>query len=146
MLRYLGVDLVQRDRAVARHAELLEIGDHDAGVLVRDVSEDQVTRRVKNGTSEQDDVTDRVRALEQLQHMIGLALPRDDPQVDHAASVPRRPKTSDVPDTVITVVSRARRMSADREAAGSEHAAQPPPSCIRRGPGAQSLFWRRLPQ
>jgi hypothetical protein len=39
--------------------------------------------------------------------MIGLALPRDDPQVDHAATVPRRPRTSDAPDAQSQQVSLA---------------------------------------
>src|SRR5918992_396714 len=84
VLGELRVDLVERDRAVLRDAELAQPGDDDAGVLARDVGQDQVAVRPARRALEQDDVADRLRGLEHLQRGCGLAAARDDPKMDHA--------------------------------------------------------------
>jgi len=78
------VDELERDRALLVDPELLEVGDHDARVLARDVGEDDVAMRVAGHALEQGDVADRIRALEQLERALRVVRRRDDPQMDYA--------------------------------------------------------------
>jgi hypothetical protein len=72
----LRVDLVERDRPVLGDAERAEIGDNDGRVLARDVGEDEVAGGVARGGLEQDDVADRLGALEQRECALGPAAAR----------------------------------------------------------------------
>ena len=67
----LGVDLLDRDRAVAVDVELAQVGDEEAGVATGDVAEDQVALRLARDALEVDDVEDRLGVLEQLEDVRG---------------------------------------------------------------------------
>ena len=68
-------------------AERAQVGEHDARVLPRDVAQDDVAGRPPRRPRQQDDVADRVGALEDLDGPIGTALRRHDPQVQHRANL-----------------------------------------------------------
>ena len=72
---------------VAGDAELLEVVDHDAGVLAGDVAEDHVARRAARGARQVDQVAGRGRRFEQVEDLLGEVGGHDDPQVDHRRSV-----------------------------------------------------------
>jgi hypothetical protein len=73
------------DGAHARDLELLEVADHDAGLLLGDVAEDHVAVRLRGRPVEMDDVEDRGRGGEELERPVGLLLRGHDAEVDHAA-------------------------------------------------------------
>ncbi len=83
----LGVDLVDRDRAVAVDVELAQVGDQQADVAPGDVALDQVALGLARHAGEVDDVEDRVGVVEQLEHVLAVAGRRDDPEVHHAPMV-----------------------------------------------------------
>jgi hypothetical protein len=58
-------------------------------VLARDVAQDHVALRLQGRAVEVDDVHHGARAVEQLEHLVGRLLRRDDPQVDHGAAAKR---------------------------------------------------------
>jgi hypothetical protein len=49
-----------------------QVGEHDAGVLARDVGQDDVTVRLAGGRGQADDVDDRAAGLEELEDGSGL--------------------------------------------------------------------------
>ena len=82
----LGVDDLERDRAVVVDAELLEVVEQDARVLARDVGEDHVALRPARGAAQVDDVAHGLRRLQHLEGLLGLARRGDDAQVDHGGA------------------------------------------------------------
>ena len=87
----VGVDLEQAIEPSRSRPRPREVGDHHAGVLARDVGQDQVAVRAPRRVRQVDDVADRVRALEGVEGDPGLDLGGDDPQVDHVLSLLRAP-------------------------------------------------------
>ena len=81
------VDVLHRDRALAVDPELLQVADDHAGVLAGDVAEDHVALRLVGGARQVDQVAGGRRGLEQVQGVLGVVAGRDDPQMDHAASL-----------------------------------------------------------
>ncbi len=67
--RDLGVDLLDRDRALVVDVELAQVGDHDARILAGDVAEQHVSLGPSSRALEVDEVADRVRVLQQLERV-----------------------------------------------------------------------------
>ena len=78
------VELLDRDRSALGDAELLKIGEHDAGRLAGHVAEEHVALRRTAAPRSTDDVACARRLLEHTQHPLGQVGRDDDPQVDHA--------------------------------------------------------------
>ena len=77
------VELLDRDRAALGHAELLQVGEHDAGRLARHVAQEHVALRAQRGAAQHHDVAGARRLLEHTQHPLGQVRWDDDAQVDH---------------------------------------------------------------
>ena len=69
--------------------ELLEVRQHDAGVLARDVREDHVSRGLLRGAGKPDHVTDRPALAQHPERQPRDLSGSDDPHVDHRRSVSR---------------------------------------------------------
>ena len=81
--RELGVDLLDRDRAEARHVQLPQVLDDHARVLAGDVAEDHVAHRLAGGAGEEDEVAGGGRGTEEVEDGPRELGRHDDPQVDH---------------------------------------------------------------